>query len=222
MQAQHESEMSEAAAAHRQAMTDALELAAQESELTARCQLADHTAELDQLRAEHEGHLTEVALQRKQDQAESLSHLTQALEQLSEEHASTQASAELHWTDAQTDQQQLYKQQLLDLSLQHDSSLTDTISHWQERLQLTHTEHSAELTQLSAQHEAMICHVREEAEAAEQLHTVKLINLQLEFQQVEHSLKAQIDALHTKQLESMACHRNLEKQLQVRQMHLWY
>ena len=153
-----------------------------------------------------------MAAQRQNDQAESLSHLTQALEQLSAEHAHSLAAVESRCTDAQTEQQHLHEQQLQDQSMEHDPLLTDTISHWQERLQLAEAAHSAEMTHLSAQNESYMCNVSQASEAAEQLHTVRLVNLQLELQQVQNKLKAEIVAA---QAQHDATSSELQNQLQV-------
>ncbi len=202
------------------ALRQALNSAAHDSETESQAQvgmlLTAHAAELESLMAEHEQHLTVTATQRTRDRAESLSHLTEAMEQLTHEHAQSLASAELDWTHAQTDQQQQYKQQLLDLTMKHDSSLADLTEGWQTRLQAAQSQHDAKMSHLSSKHDSAMAHIREDAESAQQLHAVQLINLQLEFEQAERKLKADASAAQHAHAAAVALHTDLQHQSQVR------
>ncbi len=214
-----EAEVAEAGRSHETALRQALNSAAHDSETESQAQagtlLTAHATELESLMAEHEQHLTVIATQRTQDQAESLSHLTQAMEQLTHEHAESMASAELDRTHAQTDQQEQYKQQLLDLTMEHDSSLSDLTDGWQKRLQAAESQHDAEMSHLSSEHDSSVTHIREGAESAQQLHAVQLINLQLEFEQAERKLKADASAAQHAHAAAVAVHTNLQHQSQV-------
>ncbi len=214
-----EAKVAEAKRSHETALRQALNSAAHDSETESQAQvgmlLTAHASELESLMAEHEQHLTVIATQRTQDQAESLSHLTQAMEQLTHEHAQSLASAELDWTHAQTDQQEQNKQQLLDLTMEHDSSLTDLTDGWQKRLQAAQSQHDAEMSHLSSEHDSAMALIREGAELAQQLHAVQLINLQLEFEQAERKLRADVSAAQHAHATAFALHTNLQHQSQV-------
>ena len=164
LEAACEAQVAEAACSHETALRQALNSAAHDSETESQAQvgmlLTAHAAELESLMAEHEQHLTVIATQCTQDQAESLSHLTEAMEQLTHEHAESMASAELDWTHAQTDQQEQHKQQLLDLTMEHDSSLSDLTDGWQKRLQAAQLQHNAEMSHLSSEHDSAVTHIR--------------------------------------------------------------
>jgi len=214
-----EAKIAEVRRSHETALGQALNSAAHDSETKRQAQfgtlLTAHAAELESLVAEHEQHLTVIATQRTQDQAESLSHLTQAMEQLTHEHAQSLTSAELDWTHAQTDQQQQYKQQLLDLTMEHDSSLADLTDGWQKRLQAAQSQHDAEMSHLSREHDSAMALIREGAESVQQLHAVQLINLQLEFEQAERKLRADVCAAQHAHAAAVALHTNLQYQSQV-------
>ena len=214
-----EAKVAEARRSHEAALRQALNSAAHDSETENHAQvgtlLTAHAAKLESLMAEHEQHLTVIATQRTQDQTESLSHLTQAMEQLTHEHAQSLASAELDWTHAQTDQQEQYKQQLLDLTMEHDSSLADLTDGWQKRLQAAQSQHDAEMSHLSSKHDSAMALIREGAESAQQLHAVQLINLQLEFEQAERKLKADVSAAQHAHAAAVALHIKLQHQSQV-------
>lgn len=214
LESKWESSLLEGRRDHEAALTEALSSAAQDSaQMTSL--LSAHAVQLDALTAEHAQHLSKIAAQREQDRAESLSHLTQALEQLSQEYTHSLASAELFWTDAQTDQQQLHQQQLLDLSIQHESATSDVNNKCQERLQAAQAQHDTELGHVSAEHALMLCQLREDAESAQQLHAVQLVNLQLESEQAQHELRADVRAAQSELTKAVATYLDLQEQLQV-------
>lgn len=219
LESEWELKMAEAKASHEAALAQALTSAAQDSEYISQSHvktlLSTHAAELHSLTAEHQQHLAELTAQREQDQAESQSHLTQALEQLIQEHSHSLASAESYWTDACTDQQQLHQQQLLDLSMEHDSALANLTICWQGQLQAAQAQHDAELTHISSQHDSGLGQLREQAESTQQLHTVQLVNLQLELEQTERKLRAEVTSAQAEHATVVKTYAGLHKQLQV-------
>lgn len=219
LDAMWELQLAEAKDSHQDALNAALTSAAQDSgfeiQTQANAMLCAHADELKLLMAQHEQQLADIATQREQDRAESLSYLTQALEQLQHEHAHSLASAEWDWTHAQTEQQALHQQLLADLTMAHESSLTTLTHHWQEQVHAAKSEHDTEIACWSLEHDAAVSQLREDAQSAQQLHDVQLINLQLECEQTERKLNADVKSAQTKHAETVAQHAELQTQLQV-------
>ena len=209
----------EAAAAAEAAVSEGVSLAAQDSELARQCcqleRAAQHAAEVDMLRCNHQQHLAEIAIQHEADQAESLSHLTQALEQLSHEHAQILASSESARADREADQQEAFQQQLLDLSILHDSFIADVNTQKHEQLQAAQALHDAYMGQICSEHESALTKLQGAIEAERQLHSVQLINLQLDFEQTERQLTSELHAAESSCTASKQRHQELRQQLQV-------
>ena len=192
MQAGCQVRLAEALAGHEIAMNEAMLLATQDSELAMQSQQieigAAHSVELETLRVSHQEHLAEISTQREHDQAESLSHLTQALEQLSNEHAQSLAALESIWTDKEADQQEAFQQQLLDLAMGHDSRTHDLRAQLQANLEAAQAFHDEQMSQLSSEHQTALTRLQADAETERQGLSVRLINLQLEFEQTERKM----------------------------------
>ena len=176
---------------------------------------SSRAAEIDSLSSEHRAHLTALAAQREQDRAESLSHITQALEQLTQEHAQSLAAAESSWAESNAQKQQLHQQQLQDLGMEHESTLTTLSNHWQERLQASQAQHDASLLRMSSEHESELSHLRQDAEVAQQLHAVQLVNLQLELEQMQRKAKAGLESAQLERAAALERHIDMQKRLQV-------
>ena len=192
MQASCQTRLAEAMANHEMAMNKFVLLATQDSELAAQSlQIetgAAHAAEHETLRLSHQEHLAEITTQREHDQAESLSHLTQAIEQLSNEHAHSMAALESLWTDKQADQQEAFQQHLLDLAMQHDSFTHDLRMQSQANLEAAQACHDEQMSQLCLEHQTALTRLQDDTETEHQGLSVRLVNLQLQFEQTERKL----------------------------------
>ena len=223
MRADYQAKMAEANTNHEVAMNEAMILATQDSELAIQSQLTEagicHAAELDMLSASHKEYLAEVRAQRERDQAESLRHLNQAMEQLTHEHAVRVNMIESLWADKQADQHELHQQQLLDLSMQHDSAVTDLTLHFQEQLEAAQAQCDEQLSQMSSEQVSTEAKLMHDAEAERQQHSVQLVNLQLQFEQTEHKLRAELSAVRAHAAADQQ-HQKLQTQIEVRRLHI--
>ena len=221
-QADYHARMAEANARQEVAL-NAMILATQDSELAIQCLLAEadtrHAAELQAMQVSHEEHLAEISAQHEQDQAESWSHLSQALKQLSEEHALSVDMVETMWADKQADQYELHQQQLLDLAMQHDSAVADLTASFREQLEAAEAQHNKQLSQTSSEQETVQTGLRQDAESERQQHSVQLVNLQLQAEQTEHKLRAELSAVSAADGAANQQFQELQTQLEVRSLH---
>ena len=222
-QADYHARMADVNARHEAALSETMTLATQDSQLAVEFQLTEadtrHAAELEALQARQKEHLAEISTQREQDQAESLSHLSQTLEQLSEEHAQSVDMVETMWAHKQADQHELHQQQLLDLFMQHDSAMTDLTTSFREQLEAAEAQHEEQLSQMSCEQNAVQAGLRQQAESECQQHSVQLVNLQLQAQQTEHKLRAELSADRAAIAAANQRYQELQTQLEVRSLH---
>ena len=218
-QAGYHARMEEANANHEVALNEAMFSVTQDSQLAVESQLTEadarHAAELEALQARHTEHLAEISTQHEQDQAESLSHLSQALEQLSEEHALSVDMVETMWADKQADQHELHQQQLLDMCMQHDSAMTDLTMSFNRQLEAAEAQREEQLSEMSREQEVVRTGLRQDAESDCQQHSVQLVNLQLQAEQTEHKLRAELSSDKAAAAAAIQRYQELQTQLEV-------
>ena len=206
-----------------QAVSEAEEQAAvsatQASELQSQAQIQqlciNHSQEIATLEATHHQQLVDIDCERERDRAESATHLAHALQQLCEEHGSSLSAADAQWRD---EQQLLFRQHqetLLEAQWLHDASLERLKVDSAQQLESINSHHEADLSQLASEHDSMLTHIRQQAEAAQQLHLVSTTNSQLEHERVESSLRTELQFVKQALAQAVSSNARWQAELKV-------
>lgn len=230
--AEHTDEMRQQETRWQQQLTEAVSQceqqvrhsATQASEAESQAQLqqlsATHAETVEALASAHMQHLAEVEAQRAQDRAESEAVLSDAIQQLAAEASHQLSTASVFWDDQQQLLLQQHRDNLLHMQMQHESATAQLTQQQQQQLEALSAQHDTEQAQLSSQHESQLSCTHQQAESAQQVHLVQITNLQLEHEQAELGLRAELACVKEARAEAMLASKQLQIDVQVHSMFL--